>query len=88
MENFIYYQTLAEKIFFSGAERGEFSSFAKYRPGKSSKDLEHAIQIGGLDGLGETPSMAQRLYEVLEIDTKAFDKKYGKAQQRLSEPTN
>ena len=78
MENIEYYYALAERIFFRGAERGEFSSFARYRDGKNSEDLEHAIREGGLDGFGQTPSMAVRLYDVLEIDTEAFDKKHGK----------
>ena len=78
MENAEYYQALAEKIFFRGAESGEFSSFARYRPGKNSQDLESAIRVGGLDGLGKTPPMASRLHETLEIDTEAFDRKYGK----------
>ena len=78
MENVEYYHTLAERIFFRGAEAGEFSSFVRYRQDKNSQDLESAIRVGGLDGFGKTPPMAVRLYEVLEIDTEAFDKKYGK----------
>ena len=79
MENIEYYHALAERIFFRGAEAGEFSSFTRYKEGKNSQDLESAIRMGGLDGFGKTPSMAVRLYEVLEIITKAFDKKYGKS---------
>ena len=78
MENPEYYRALAERIFFLGAEAGEFSDFARYRQGKSSEDLKRAIEVGGLDGLGRTPSMAVRLYEVVEIDTAGFDEKYGK----------
>ena len=54
MENQEYYQALAQKIFFKGAEAGEFSSFARYRPGKNSKDLGQAI-AGGLDGFDGSP---------------------------------
>ncbi len=78
MENIEYYRALAERIFFLGAECGEFSSFAKYREGKTSKDLEQAIREGGLDGFGQVPPMATRLYEVLEIDTSIFDRVYGR----------
>ncbi len=78
MENAEYYYALAEKIFFRGAEAGEFSSFAVYRQGKNYQDLEYAVKNGGLKGFGQTPPMAVRLYEVLKIDTSAFDRKYGK----------
>ena len=78
MENVLYYKALAERIFFRGAEVGEFSSFARYREGKNSQDLENAIKKSGLDGLGQTPPMMVRLSEVLEINTQAFDRVYGK----------
>lgn len=79
MENPEYYNALAEKIFFLGVDRGEFSEFAKYRSGKKPEDLHGAIRSsGGLDGIGKFPSLAKRLHGVLEINTEAYDKKYGK----------
>lgn len=81
MENLEYYWALAERIFFLGANRGKFSNFTKYKNGRNSQDLERAIKEGGLDGFGQTPPMAVRLYEILEIDTEAFDRKYGKPER-------
>ena len=69
---------LQKEFFFCGAEAGEFSSFARYKQGKNSQDLEHAIRKGGLDGFSQILPMFVRLYEVLEINTEAFNKKYGK----------
>lgn len=78
MENFEYYQSLAEKIFFFGINSGEVSSLAIYRSDKTFKDLGQAVSQGRLEGIG---GIASRLYEVLEIDTKAFNKKYGEPDQ-------
>ena len=81
MENIEYYSALAERIFLKGISAKEVVNFAKYRPSKSFKDLEEAVCRGRLAGLGkfenERGCIARGIYEVLEIDTKAFDKTYG-----------
>jgi len=82
MENIEYYRALAERIFFKGMESGEVSEFAMYRPEKKFQDLDQAVNQGRLEGIGqferEIGCIARRLYEVLEINTEAFGKAYGK----------
>ena len=80
MENSQYYRDLAERIFFYGIESTEVPSFATYRPNKSFQDLKSAFLQGRSEGTGqferEIGCIARRLYEVLEIQTEAYAKKY------------
>lgn len=82
MENIEYYQALAERVFFSGIKSEEVSVFAVYRTEKKFQDLDQAVNQGRLEGIGkferEIGCIARRLYEVLEINTEAFDKMYDK----------
>jgi len=82
MENYEYYKSLAEQIFFKGLKSEEVSNFASYKPNKSFQDLKEAFFQGRLDGVGkfyrEIATIADRIYEVIEIDTNYFNRIYGK----------
>lgn len=82
MEDIKYYQAFTEKIFFKGIKAEEVPIFSRYRSGKSFHDLNQALLEGRLEGLGkfehEVGCIAGKIYEVLEIETEAFDKAYGK----------
>ncbi len=82
MENIEYYQTLAEKIFFHGINSEEVYRIASYRYDKTFQDLAAAFRQGLVKGIGpferQIGCIGNRLYEVLQIDTRAFDQVYGK----------
>ena len=85
MDKRLYYDTLAEEIFFKGLPAIDITNFAMYKQGKSFPDVEYAVCQGIsstiLRGQGKfrgvIGGMAQNLEEVLEIDTKAFERIYG-----------
>lgn len=85
MGDFEYYKALAERIFFNGIKNEEISSFAMYRSDKTFQDLDQDVSQGRLEGIGKFEHqigfIAHRLYQVLEINIKAFDKIYSKPDQ-------
>jgi hypothetical protein len=74
MKNFDYYLELGEATFFHGMTADRLEQFASYRPGKSFRDFAEAVERGRLEGLGvaerECDHIAERIYGVVEIDTK------------------
>ena len=73
MEHYEYYELLGEKIFFAGITSQRILEIAKYKPGKSFKDVDDAVSQGRLEGFGkaerEFACIAQKLSEVVEINT-------------------
>ena len=59
----------------------EVSKFAICRPEKEFKDLDQAVSQGRLEGIGkferEIGCISIKLYEIIKIDPRAFDKAYG-----------
>lgn len=53
MEHRKYYQGLAERLFLFGMSSQDLSSIARYRLGKSFRDVNDAVREGRLEGLGE-----------------------------------
>lgn len=73
MENYEYYNELAESIFFRGISASAVPQIAKYREGKSFRDVKAAVQEGLRQAAGRSAeaafgSLADKLFEVVEID--------------------
>jgi hypothetical protein len=81
MEHYEYYNELAESIFFRGISASEVPQIAKYRKGKSFQDIKTAVQEGLRQSAGRPAeaafgNLAQKLFDVVEIDASEPLQKY------------
>jgi len=74
MENEDYCQALADRIVFYGIKSNEVIQFAKYRFGKSWRDLVSVVQQAKKEATGRDSGalfdgIAMAVHEILEVDT-------------------
>jgi len=73
MENYEYYELLAERIIFSRLGQEEVEKFAKYKPGKTWQDLVDTVRTSRQNSCGRGAEalfdgVAVGLSKLVEID--------------------